>query len=38
MNDVIELLRTVDLPYKIKFYGVSDELFDELITPDMKAE
>lgn len=38
MNDVAELLRTVDLPYKVKFYGVTDEMFDELVTPDMKAE
>jgi Uma2 family endonuclease len=38
MNDVIELLKTVDLPYSVRFYGVSDEMFDELVTPDMKAE
>lgn len=31
-------LRTVDLPYTIKLYGVTDERFDEMVNEDVKAE
>jgi Uma2 family endonuclease len=31
-------LRTVDVPYMIKLYGVTDEMFDEMVTEDTKAE
>lgn len=31
-------LRTVDLPYTIRLYGVSDEMFDEMVDEDTKAE
>jgi Uma2 family endonuclease len=31
-------LRTVDLPYTLRLYGVTEEKFDELVTEDMKAE
>ena len=31
-------LRTVDVPYMIRLYGVTDEQFDEMVTEDTKAE
>jgi len=31
-------LRTVDLPYTIKLYGVTDEMFDDMVNEDVKAE
>jgi Uma2 family endonuclease len=31
-------LRTVDLPYTIRLYGVTDDLFDEMVDEDTKAE
>ncbi len=31
-------LRTVDVPYTIRLYGVTDEMFDELADEDTKAE
>jgi Uma2 family endonuclease len=31
-------LRTVDVPYTIRLYGVTDEMFDELVDEDTKAE
>jgi Uma2 family endonuclease len=31
-------LRTVDLPYTVRLYGVTDEMFDELVDEDTKAE
>ncbi len=31
-------LRTVDLPYTIRLYGVTDEMFDEMVDEDTKAE
>jgi Uma2 family endonuclease len=31
-------LRTVDLPYTIRFHGGTDAMFDELVDEDMKAE
>jgi Uma2 family endonuclease len=31
-------LRTVDLPYTIRVYGVTEEIFDELVDEDTKAE
>ena len=31
-------LRTVDLPYMLRLYGVTDEKFDELTDEDTKAE
>jgi Uma2 family endonuclease len=31
-------LRTVDVPYMIKLYGVTDRMFDEMVTEDTKAE
>jgi Uma2 family endonuclease len=31
-------LRTVDLPYTIRVYGVTEETFDELVDEDTKAE
>src|SRR5262245_12437105 len=30
--------RTVDLPYTIRVYGVTEEMFDELVDEDTKAE
>jgi Uma2 family endonuclease len=31
-------LRTVDLPYTIRLYGVTDEMFDEMVDEDTKAD
>ncbi len=31
-------LRSVDVPYMIRLYGVTDEMFDEMVTEDVKAE
>jgi Uma2 family endonuclease len=31
-------LRSVDLPYMIRLFGVTDEMFDEMVTEDTKAE
>ena len=31
-------LRTVDVPYMIRLFGVTDEMFDEMVTEDVKAE
>ncbi len=31
-------LRTVDLPYMLRLYGVTDEVFDEMVDEDTKAE
>lgn len=31
-------LRTVDLPYTLRLYGVTEERFDELVNEDVKAE
>jgi Uma2 family endonuclease len=31
-------LRTVDLPYEVRFFGVTEEMFDDLVDEDMKAE
>jgi Uma2 family endonuclease len=31
-------LKTVDLPYMIRLYGITEELFDEMVDEDMKAE
>jgi Uma2 family endonuclease len=31
-------LRTVDLPYTLRLYGVTEEMFDELVDEDTKAE
>jgi Uma2 family endonuclease len=31
-------LKTVDLPYTLRVHGVTDEMFDELVDEDMKAE
>lgn len=31
-------LRTVDVPYTIPLYGVTDEMFDEMMDEDTKAE
>jgi Uma2 family endonuclease len=31
-------LRTIDLPYTIRLYGVTDEMFDEMVDEDTKAE
>jgi Uma2 family endonuclease len=31
-------LKTIDLPYTIRVYGVTEEMFDELIDEDTKAE
>lgn len=30
--------RTIDLPYSIRLYGVTEEMFDELVDEDTKAE
>jgi Uma2 family endonuclease len=41
MIPMVELkfgLRTVDLPYTIRLYGVTDEIFDEMVDEDTKAE
>ncbi|MHB1422639.1 MAG: Uma2 family endonuclease [Gemmataceae bacterium] len=31
-------LRTVDVPYTIRLYGVTDEMFDEMVDENTKAE
>src|SRR6516164_573212 len=31
-------LHTVDVPYTLRLYGVTDEMFDELVDEDTKAE
>ena len=31
-------LRTVDLPYSVRLYGVTDEMFDDIVNEDTKAE
>ena len=31
-------LRTVDVPYTIRLYGVTDKMFDEMVDEDTKAE
>jgi Uma2 family endonuclease len=31
-------LHTVDVPYTLRLYGITDELFDELVDEDTKAE
>src|ERR1043166_3641876 len=31
-------LKTVDLPYMVRLYGITKEMFDELADEDMKAE
>jgi Uma2 family endonuclease len=31
-------LRTVEVPYTIRLYGVTDEMFDEMVDEDTKAE
>lgn len=31
-------LRTVDLPYSVRLFDVTEEMFDELVNEDMKAE
>ena len=36
--DVPPKLRSVDLPYTIRIHGVTEEMFDELVDEDMKAE
>ncbi len=38
MIEVKTDLKTVDLPYMIQFYGVTEAMFDELIDEDTKAE
>jgi Uma2 family endonuclease len=38
MIELNKNLRTVDLPYTIRFYGVTEEEFDELADEDTKAE
>src|SRR5438132_10781857 len=38
---IVELnrrLRTADLPYTLRLYGVTEEMFDELVDEDTKAE
>jgi Uma2 family endonuclease len=31
-------LRTVDVPYMLRLYGITDEMFDEMVDEDTKAE
>lgn len=31
-------LRTVEVPYTIRLYGITDEMFDEMVDEDTKAE
>ena len=31
-------LKTVDLPYQVRVYDVSEDMFDEMIEPDTRAE
>ncbi|HYY15235.1 MAG TPA: Uma2 family endonuclease [Gammaproteobacteria bacterium] len=38
MIEVKSDLKTMDLPYLIQFYGVTETMFDELIDEDTKAE
>src|SRR5262245_5592453 len=38
MAGVTELIRTIDLPYTIRIYGVTEEMFHELVDEDTKAE
>ncbi|MCI0457669.1 MAG: Uma2 family endonuclease [Gemmataceae bacterium] len=38
MTEILDRLRTVDLPYTISIHGVTEELFNELVDEDTKAE
>ncbi len=38
MIDIPTKIRSVDLPYSLVFYEVSEEMFDELVDEDTKAE
>src|ERR671930_2007900 len=38
MIEVKSDLKTMDLPYLIQFYGVTEQMFDELVDEDTKAE
>lgn len=38
MIEVKSDLKAIDLPYIIQFYGVTEEMFDELVDEDTKAE
>jgi Uma2 family endonuclease len=38
MIEVKSDLKTMDLPYLIQFYGVTEKMFDELVDEDTKAE
>ena len=31
-------LRTVDVPYMLRLYDINDEMFDEMVDEDTKAE
>lgn len=34
----IEGFKSIDLPYTLRVYGVTDEMFDEMVDEDTKAE
>jgi len=38
MIEVKHGLKTVDVPYTIRLYGITEEMFDELVDEDTKAE
>ncbi len=31
-------LKTVDLPYQVRVYDVTEDMFDEMVEPDTRAE
>lgn len=38
MLEVLESLKAIDLPYTVRLYGVTEEMFDEMVDEDTKAE
>src|SRR4051812_22521780 len=38
MVQLKRILRTIDVPYMLRLYGISDEMFDEMVDEDTKAE
>jgi hypothetical protein len=38
MADLQLGLRKVEVPYTLRLYGVTEEMFDEFMTPDIKAD
>lgn len=38
MVQLERILRTIDVPYMLRLYGITDEMFDEMVDEDTKAE